>query len=121
MIQVEIEANPNCAGSDQFFFTELDAPRTIRAIRVLEKGGEIECDVAGVDKAGRFVEAHGVKVADSGSGFAFLIQGGAWGIRIRPRRYETEAWDLKNPHQWGEAFKIYSEEDIIWKAQNPTS
>ena len=121
MIQVEIEANPNCAGSDQFFFAELSAVRPVRGIRVVENGEELECDVVGVENERHFVDAQAVKIADSGSGFAFLIYGGIWGIRIRPLRYETEAWDLKNPHQWGEAFKIYSEEDIIWKAQNPSS
>ena len=121
MIQIEIEPNPNCAASDQFFFTELDASRVIQGIRVVENGEEIECDVVGVENGSCFVEAHAVKIADSGAGFAFLIYGGVWGIRIRPRRYESEAWDLKNQHQWGEAFKIYSLEDIIWKTQNPTS
>ena len=111
----KVEDNPNCRGSEQFVFSELGPHRAIKGIKVLERGTEIFCDVTGVGRGGVFVDAHAVKIADSGAGFAFLIYGGGWGIRLRPEAYAAEAWDLSNKRQWGEAFKIYgSEEDIIY-------
>ncbi len=114
MVQVEVESNPNCSASDQFFFTELEKAEAIQGIRVTQQNEEVECDVVGVEPPGRFVKAHAVKVADSGSGFAFLIYGGGWGIRVRPRPFSAEPWDFLNKHQWGEAFKIYAKEDILY-------
>ena len=118
-MHVEIEDNPNCRGSEQFVFRELEPPRSIRGIKVTERGKEIPCDVIGVEKEGTFVPARAAKIADSGAGFAYLIYGGAWGIRIRPETCAGEAWDLSNKRQWGEPFKIYgSEEDLIYVAES---
>ena len=116
MVQIEVEANPNCEGIDQFVRNELGPSRIITAIRAEVNGQESICDVVGVEADGKWVSAHARKVADSSDGFAFLIQGGAWGIRIRPEAYRHEGWDLQNKHQWGEPFKLYgSEEDIIYE------
>ena len=113
-MQIEIEPNKNCEGSEQFFFSELGPSCPIRGIRVMDRAQEAECDVVGVEKEGVFVEAFATKVADSGAGFAFLITGGAWGIRLRPATHGHEVWDLSNWHQWGEPFKLYGEEDIFY-------
>ncbi len=116
MIQVEVEANPNCEGIDQFVRNELGPPRAIVAINAEVNGKDSLCDVVGVGADGQWVPAYACKVADSSDAFAFLIQGGAWGIRMRPEAYRHESWDLKNKHQWGEPFKLYgSEEDIIYE------
>ena len=116
---VEVEDNPNCRGSEPFVFRELEPPRAVRAIKIAEGKKDVPCDVVGVEKEGRFVPAHAAKIADSGAGFAYLIYGGAWGIRIRPEAYAGEAWDLSNEHQRGEPFKIYgSEEDLIYVAES---
>lgn len=114
-MNVEVGDNPNCRASDQFVFRELEAPRGILGIRVTERGKESRCDVIGVEPSGQFVRAHAVKITDSGAGFAYLIYGGEWGIRLRPEIDAQEPWDLSNPRQWGEPFKIYGEErDIIF-------
>ena len=114
-MQIEVEANPNCHGSEQFVFQELEAPRAVKGLRVSDRGKETDCDVVGVDKGGKFREAYAVKIADSGAGYAYLIYGGDWGIRVRPEVFAEETWDLSSKHQWGESFKIYgSEEDIIY-------
>ncbi|MGH7197820.1 MAG: hypothetical protein ACREH5_03665 [Candidatus Omnitrophota bacterium] len=114
-----MEDNPNCRGGGQFVFRELEPARLIQGIKVTERGKEISCTVTGVEKDGKFVPAYAAKIADSGAGFAYLIYGGAWGIRIRPGSYAAEAWDLSNKHQWGEPFKIYgSEEDLIYVAES---
>ena len=112
-MNIEIEENPNCGSCDQFVFRELEPPRRIKGIRVMDHGKETSCDVTGVEKDGRFVDAFAVKVADSGAGFAFVIHGGAWGIRLRPEAYSKETWDLSNAHQRGEPFKLYGEEEDI--------
>ncbi len=115
MIQIEVDSNPNCEGIDQFVRNELGPPKTIAAISAEVNGQETICDVVGVEVDGKWTQAHALKVADSSDGFAFLIQGGAWGIRMRPEMFRDEAWDLDNKHQWGEPFKLYgSEEDIIY-------
>ena len=118
-MQVEVLDNPNCRGSEQFVFRELEPPRPLQGIKVTERGKEVACDVMGVEKEEKFVPALVAKIADSGAGFAYLIYGGAWGIRIRPETYAGEAWGLSNKHQWGEPFKIYgSEEDLIYVAES---
>ena len=112
---IRVEDNPNCRESDQFFFQELGSSRPIRAIRILDRGAETECEVTGVGKDGRFATAYCCKVTDSGAGYAYLISGGEWGIRLKPLAFAYEPWDLRNVHQWGEPFKIYGEEkDIVF-------
>jgi len=113
-MRISVNENPNCTESEQFHFNELEGARAIKGIRVDERGREIFCDVVGVKKDGGFVAASAVKVADSGAGFAYLIVGGEWGIRMRPETYGGEAWDLTNRHQWGEPFKLYEGEDIVF-------
>jgi hypothetical protein len=113
---IEVEDNPNCRGNGQFVFQELGAPRRIKAIRVTDGGREAICEVVAVGQEGIFGDAFSVKIADSGAGFAYLLHGGEWGIRLRPEDHAAEPWDLSNPRQWGEPFKIYGEEkDIIYE------
>ncbi len=113
-MQIEIQDNVNTRGSDQFVFAELGVPRTIRAIRAEERGVEVRYEVASVDAGGRFGPAFAVKIMDSGCGFAYLIYGAEWGIRLRPEA-AAEPWDFANQRQWGEPFKIYGEEeDLIY-------
>ncbi len=114
-MQIEVKSNPNCRESDQFVFNELEPARPIHGLRVGPTGQESECDVVGVVSPGQFVTAHAAKITDSGAGYAYVIFGGDWGIRLRPRAQAGEVWDLANPRQWGEPFKIYgSEGDILY-------
>lgn len=114
-MQIEVEPNPNCQGSEQYVFNELEETRPIRGIRVEDRGKEIECEVTGVAPGGRWVQAFATKVTDSGNGIAYLITGAEWGIRIRPSRLAVEPWNLTNERQWGEPFKVYGDaEDIIY-------
>ena len=115
-MEIETHDNPNCAGTDQFVFNELGISRPIRGIRIEERGVETICDVTGVEEGGGFFRAQAVKIADSGAGFAYLIYGGRWGIRLRPKKFSGEPWDFSNKQQWGEPFKIYgSEDDILYE------
>lgn len=98
-------------------FNELSEVRPVEGLLVADRGQEVPHDVVGVSATGEFIEARCVKIADSGAGYAYLIYGGAWGIRLR-KTSPNEPWDFKNTRQWGEAFKIYgSEEDIIFKKE----
>ncbi len=115
----EIEPNPNCAESQQFVFNELGKPEPVYAILVGDEGKETGCDIAGVDEAGKFVQAMAVKIADSSDGVAYMIYGGTWGIRLRPAQYAGEPWDLANRHQWGEPFKIYGRKEDIFYGNGP--
>ena len=134
---IEVEESPNCGSTQQFEYKELGKVRPVRAIIAEEsaigtsadsskgadgfaapfgeRGKEVLLNVTGVARGGKWVSAQCVKIADSGAGFAFLIFGGEWGIRLKPSRHD-EAWDLNDPKQWGEPFKIYGEEkDIIYE------
>ena len=112
---LEVEANPNCAESQQFVFQVLGECCPVLALRVGEGALEEFCDVIGVEEGGRWTAAQAVKITDSSDGFAFLIRGGAWGIRLRPQKYSSEPWDLNNRRQWGEPFKIYgASEDLVY-------
>lgn len=122
-MQIEVQDNPNCGGTDQFVYRELSAVRSVKALRAEEpaigasaggRGKEVLLQVTGVAKDGQWVPARCVKIADSGAGFAFLIFGAEWGIRLKPE-WHPLSWQLEDPTQWGEPFKIYgSEDDIIY-------
>ncbi len=112
---IEIEENPNCGNAEQFVYNELSGIRPVRSIRATERGQEVVLDVIGVSKDGVWKAAHCVKIADSGAGYAFLIFGGEWGLRLKPVSHSAP-WNLEDSKQWGEAFKIYgSEDDIVYE------
>ena len=117
-MQIEVNENPNCQPSQQFVFSELGPVRPVEAIKTIDRGVELRCDVVGVDGGGKFIQAYAVKIADSGAGYAYLIFGGSWGIRLKSERDGAEPWDLSNSRQWGEPFKIYGEEEDIIYAKN---
>ena len=112
-MQIEVEDNPNCAGSGQFVFNELEKPRRVAGLLAEIGGRETRCEVSAVSGPGRFGEAWAVKIADSGAGFAWLIYGGAWGIRLKPEGGAGAPWSFDDKRQWGEPFKIYGEENEI--------
>ena len=114
-MHIEIEPNPNCKASGLFVFEELGKARPIHEVKVEIKEGEAFHEVTGVDFGGVFVKAHAQKVADSGSGVGYLIYGGAWGIRLRPKSQFQQIWDLSCSKQHGEGFMIYeSEDDLVY-------
>jgi hypothetical protein len=113
---VIVEENQNCSGEERVF-NALGEPRLVQAIQTPHPtGGEVWCDVVGVEENGEFSSALGIQVEDSGAGLAWLIRGGLWGIRFKPQT-ENEPWSLSNPHQWGTAFKVLdsSAADIRFK------
>ncbi len=115
-MQIDVQTNPNCEDSGQFVFNEISPRHALRAIRVNDGPREVLCDVTGVAEGGAFVPAYAVRVTDSGDGFAYLVFGGEWGIRLRPETQSSRLWDLADTlHQWGEPFKLYgSEDDLVY-------
>ena len=107
---IDVEKNPNCTKTGLFVFEELGETKPVSGVHG-ENGKPY--DVTGVDAGGAFVQAYVQKVSDSGSGIGYLIYGGAWGIRLKPRGL-TETWNLQSKNQQGEAYMIYGEEsDLI--------
>ena len=117
-MNIKVDDNPNCSGSEEFVFCEIGGARFIRALRADDRGKEIVYEITGVGEKGIFQKAQAVKVTDSGEGYAFLIYGGLWGIRLRPEN-ASGPWDLADSKQWGEPFKLYgSENDLIYDADH---
>ena len=117
-MRIEVQESPNCGSTEQFEYRELSQVKRVRAIVAEEGGKETTLDVTGVAKGGLWESARCVKIADSGAGFAFLIFGGEWGIRLKPSWHQAK-WDLGDPIQWGEPFKIYGEEkDIVYETSD---
>lgn len=112
-MNITVEDSPNGPFNEQFVFKELGKARRIQSLRVDLRGQETWCDVTGVERGGAWVPAQAVKIADSSEGHAFLIYGGAWGLRLRPERWSEKDWDFADKNQWGEAFKVYGNEDDI--------
>ncbi len=113
-MHILIQSNPNCFENQEFVFNELGLPEPIRAILTGDEGKETECDVVGVEAGSLWIQAMVVKIADSSDGIAYMIYGGAWGIRLRPLKFRHEPWDLANKHQWGEPFKIYGKKEDLF-------
>lgn len=114
-MRVSISPNPNCEPVEDREFKELGVSRPICGILSEDRGREVRLDVIGVDGDDSWVKAQAVKVADSGDGYAFLITGGRWGLRLRPAG-QAGPWSLDDLKQWGEPFKLYgSEGDIVYE------
>ncbi len=117
-MDLQIDTNPNCEEIGHVVFNTLDDAKSIDGLITSGPDGDRICDVIGVDVNGEFIEARAQKINDSGEGLAYLIFGGAWGIRLRPKEYACDNWDLTNTRQWGEAYKVYgSPKDILYKSQ----
>lgn len=116
MMRIDIEDNRNTPGGcDQFVFNEIGAPRPLKAIKAEDCGRDVIYEIIGVEPGGLFVPARAVKINDSSDGVAYLITGGAWGLRLRSSQRSADPWDLEDARQWGEPFKVYgSESDLIY-------
>ncbi len=114
-MEIEIEASPNCEGTDFQVFSEIGPLRILHQMRIQKNGKEMICHVCGVEPGGKFVQAKVCPVADSGGGCVYFVYGGKWGLRFKPEDFSHEPWDLSNPHQWGEPYKYYGDEaDLIY-------
>jgi len=102
---VRFEENPNCGFADDRVWREQTEPRPVSQVLRQRAGGEVWCDVTGLDRGGTPQPALARRVEDSGEGTCTLVYGGLWGIRLKEPSC-THAWSLSDPHQWGEAFLL---------------
>ncbi len=62
--------------------------------------------------------AYGQLVEDSGSGLAYLVYGGLYGLRFSPAHL-NEPWSLTSPSQWGEAYLLLAGDHDVKYADQP--
>jgi hypothetical protein len=110
-VYIEVEDNPNCPGRDPMRYRELGPPEVVTRLRLFDRRDEGEwCLVTGVrnNAADPWEPARVRKVEDSGVGVAYLVYGGAWGIRLCPVE-RTQPWNFADRDQWGEAFLLLTD------------
>ncbi len=103
---VEVEPNENCDSSFFARFKEAGPARPVVQVRLSERNpsGEWYWVTGWSDNAKAPVcQAYAQLVEDSGSGLAYVVFGGIYGLRLRPITLE-EPWSLQSSHQWGEAY-----------------
>ncbi len=98
---IDVEDNPNCPGCGVMRFQALSFPQRLSRL-VYELDGEpTPCRITGWGPDGP-EPARVRKVMDSGDGSAWLVYGGAWGLRLAPE--SGGEWHPDAPDQWGEAY-----------------
>jgi len=115
LVFLEVEEGPNCPLSLQLVFSALDAPRTVRRVRLYDRGDPagVWYDTTGWNSDTTLCAVTGVRVEDSGQAFAYLVYGGSEGVRLRPTG--TGDWGLAAPGQWGESHLLLTDPaDIDW-------
>ena len=115
-ISLEVEDNDNCYGLPQQTFEVMGQRHSISQVLIAgPKGPEQLHQVTGwqSEDDGSPCPAFYMPVTDSGSGVAYLVFGGDWGIRFKPLD-STEEWSIDSPNQWGEPYLVLSDEgDIV--------
>lgn len=123
MIVEEIEENPNCRGSDMMRYREIGPARKVVQLRLYHEAPEGKLyDVTGwSDQAGSpAVPATIRPVEDSGSGIAYLLQGGNCGLRFKPAD-PAAPWNLSDPSQWGEPYLLLGDlQDLVIDPSSPS-
>ena len=110
-VYIEVEANPNCAGREGMRYRELGPPSPVVRVRIFDRREEGEwCLVTAVQGEGAapWGPAFARRVEDSGVGVAYLVFGGAWGIRLCPVERAC-SWSLDDPDQWGEPYLVLTD------------
>lgn len=110
MITIEIPENPNCAAVDLRVFHDLEPPRPVSQVHLEQLPGRQPAwyEVTGWTLEGTTCPAWLQKVDDSGEGVAFLLWGGAAGLRFRPADSRAP-WNLGDRQQWGAPFLLVAE------------
>ena len=115
-VYIEVEANPNCAGREGMRYRELGPPLPVVRVRIFDRRDEGEwCLVTAVQGDGPALwgPALARRVEDSGVGVAYLVFGGAWGIRLCPVD-RARAWSFDDPDQWGEPYVVLTDpQDLV--------
>lgn len=116
MIIEEIEENPNCRPSDMMRYRETGPPQKVVQIRLYHESteGKLYWVTGWTDQPeAPTLPARVQPVEDSGSGVAYLLQGGSCGLRFKPVGNNLP-WSLDDPSQWGEPFLLLGDpQDLI--------
>ncbi len=116
---VEVDSNENCEASVFARFKDAGQPRQVHQVRLYDRNpaGAWYWVTGWSDHAETPVcPAYAQLVEDSGSGLAYLVYGGIYGLRFKPVAVE-EPWSLESAHQWGEThLSLSSEQDLRYAA-----
>ena len=118
---VEVESNENCEGSVFARFKEASPARPVLQVRLYDRepaGMWYWVTGWGDNETAPACQAYARLVEDSGSGLAYLVYGGIFGLRFRPTDIE-EGWDLASRHQWGEPYLSLAGERDLRYADEP--
>ncbi|MBI4226787.1 MAG: hypothetical protein HY600_00770 [Candidatus Omnitrophica bacterium] len=105
---ITVDPNPNCEAVDGMVYHALAVLPPVVRMRATHQGRDALWWVTGVEPNGQWRPVRAYKITDSGSGVAYLIAGGAWGLRFALSDTPPR-WDLADPTQWGEPYKIYGD------------
>ncbi len=108
---VEVESSRNFNGSLFLRFKELGPAKPLSQVKLYDRSIQGEWhDVIGWtdNEAEPLCAALAQPVEDSGAGFAYLVFGGIFGIRLKPAVVD-EPWSVKSSHQWGESHLLLSD------------
>jgi len=112
---VEVDSNDNCEASVFARFKEAGPAKPVVQVRLYERNptGEWYWVTGWSDQADtQACPAYAQLVEDSGAGFAQLVYGGIYGLRLKPIGSD-EPWSLTSPSQWGETYlSLSSERDL---------
>jgi hypothetical protein len=118
-----IDANDNCAEGGSWRFHDLEPPRPVARVRLYDTAPAGEWfDVVGWsgDPERPVNAAMMRKIDDSGSGVAYLITGGEWGVRLKPVDDPSE-WSAQNDRQRGAPYLIVSSINDVRMAEGKHS
>lgn len=110
-VYIEVEENPNCPARDPMRYRELAAPMVVTKVRLFDRRDDGEwCLVTGVRNSplDPWEPARVRKVEDSGTGVAYLVYGGLWGIRLCPVD-RIHPWSFSEQDQWGEPYLLLTD------------
>jgi hypothetical protein len=113
---IDVASNANSPMMANLVFHNLSEPVRVSKVRLFE--GQPEGEVFGVtgwssDGDGTPCDAFAVRVDDSGSGEAYLIYGGDWGVRLRP--LHAKDWSIDALEQWGETHLVLADRADIFE------
>ena len=115
-VYIEVEENPNCAAREAMRYRELGPPQPIVKVRIFDRRDEGEwCFITAVHGNGPAPWGPALvrRVEDSGVGVAYLVFGGAWGIRLCPID-RARVWSFDDPDQWGEPYLVLTDlQDLV--------
>lgn len=108
---LEVESSQNFEGSLFLRFKELGSAKALLQVKLYERSARGEwCDVIGwsANELDPQCPAFAQVVEDSGAGFAYLVFGGVYGIRLKPVSVE-EPWSVDSSSQWGESHLLLAD------------